>query len=234
MPDVNDIIRNQDLGIPGNGGEFARQNKAEADASVTLSPGASAPVRVGPYTVNTDSLQPLPDWPASISHPVVHPQYNDADGQISAALQVGPVWLNTYELDGDVYLDDFDEAGAPSTWTDTDKAQITEFAQAAHQRAKQVLGQVEYQATHSEALSPAIQALVNNEPVPSTPYAALSTEDTAKANELLDTWEKAVATWNEETDDGINDNSRAYEAREDAQLAFADGAEALLKQLLGR
>ncbi|WIE81174.1 hypothetical protein [Curtobacterium sp. MCSS17_016] len=234
MDDVNDIIRNQDLGIPGNGGEFAGHKKTEADASVTLTGSGTSGVRVGPYTVETSSLEPLPEWPEGIVRPDVVPQYSDSDGQISVAAMIGPVWVNTLELDGDVYLDDFDEAGAPDTWTDEDKAQITAYVTASHQRAKQVLGQVEYQATHNEAFSPALRALVNDEPVPATPHGALAQEDIEQATRLLDDLRSAVDQWNEDTNEGMNDDRRAYEQREDAQLAFADGAEALLNRLLGR
>ncbi|MGW8431545.1 hypothetical protein ACWGJ9_10680 [Curtobacterium citreum] len=231
---TDNIVRNQDLGIPGNGGSFAPHNKSDADPSVILAEPTNGDVRVGPYTVQAGSLEPLPEWPAGIVRPDVHPQYNDSDGQISVSVQVGPVWLNTFEIDSDVHLDDFDDAGAPTAWTDEDRAQITEFAQAAHQRAKQVLGQVEYQATHSEALSPALHALVNDEPVPATPQASLTAEDADEASRILDKLEAANRVWSEATNEGLEEDGRAYEAREDAELTFANDAYELLKRLLGR
>lgn len=182
MPDMSDnIVRNQDRGIPGNGGSFAPHDKADADPTVTLA--AADNVSVSQMAGGTTFTAP-------------HPKTGERR-------QYRKTW------DEDSWL--VEDTQSEECW------QMFAFADAS-----------------IEDVSPTPAAPHDEPAAPPAAKAALSPDDAAEAARLVDKLETAYAAWNEDTNEGEEPNERAYEAREDAELDFANDAHELLKRLLGR
>jgi hypothetical protein len=182
MPDMNDnIVRNQDRGIPGNGGSFAPHDKPDADPAIVLA--SAGTVSVSQMAGGTTFTAPHP--------------------KTGGRRHYRKIW------DEDRWL--VEDTQSEECW------RMLAFADAT-----------------IEDVSPTPGAPRDEPAAPSAATAALSPEDAREAARIVDKLEAANKAWNEATNDGEEEEGRAYEAREDAELDFATEAHELLKRLLGR
>ncbi|WIB65343.1 hypothetical protein [Curtobacterium sp. MCBD17_040] len=213
----------------GDAGKFTEKHFAEANVALA----APDAVQLGEYAVKTAALAPLPEWPSTLPDATLAWTYDDNDGQVIAAVTVGDDHVFTWELDGDVFTSiDEDPAEGNLEWSEDERSAVIATAVAAHQRARDVVGQVEYQAT--KAVEGQLNDIIAGKPVHAAPAAAVAEAVRAEAEALLASLHGAQAQYNEDTNDGADESSRGYEALEDARLDFADRAETLLLKLLGR